>query len=141
MKRIFYILILTLYVSVVSAQTNDKPFKGYLYNEKYRVYLKIDFYDNSVTVPGEDIYGEMAGYFGDTSDGRKWLFTSAKLISPTKAVIEITNDYGSEDLTATLEVNKDGTYTFVQKDGSTLKIARNRKWVKMPKTMTYIKKH
>lgn len=50
------------------------------------------------------------------------------------------NDYGSEDLQATLTKNNDGTYTLKQIEGSTIKIARNRKWVKMPKTLIFTRK-
>ena len=54
-----------------------------------------------------------------------------------KATIAVINDYGSEDLTATLTVNPDGTYTLRQEKGSVLKIARNRKWVKLPKSLVF----
>ena len=56
-----------------------------------------------------------------------------------KALLTITNDYGSEDLEALLTANKDGTYTFEQKSGSTIKIVVNNKWVKLPKKMIFTK--
>jgi hypothetical protein len=119
---------------------DSTTFKGYFYNEKYNVYLVIDFYHNNVVVPNQEIYGEMAGYFGDRQDGRKWLFTNAKIISKDKAEIQITNDYGSEDLTATLTAIDDKNFKLRQEEGSTLKIARNRKWVKMPKELDFVKR-
>ena len=48
-------------------------------------------------------------------------------------------NYGSEDLTADLVLMPDGSYELQQKDGSTMKIARNRKWVKLPKKVKFIK--
>ena len=81
----------------------------------------------------------MAGYFGDCQDGRKWLFTSATIKNDHLAEIEIINDYGSEDLKATLTKVNDSTFILRQGEGSTIKIARNRKWQKMPKELTFIK--
>ncbi len=145
MKKILLIAFVALLSLSAAAQNkvtgkDSTTFKGYLYNEKYNVYLVIDFYHNNVTVPNQEIYGEMAGYFGDRQDGRKWLFTDAKIVSKDKAEIQITNDYGSEDLTASLTAIDDKNFKFRQEDGSTLKIARNRKWLKMPKELNFVKR-
>ncbi len=145
MKKILLIAFVALLSLSAAAQNkvtgkDSTTFKGYLYNEKYNVYLVIDFYHNNVIVPNQEIYGEMAGYFGDRQDGRKWLFTDAKIISKDKAEIQITNDYGSEDLTASLTAIDDKNFKFRQEDGSTLKIARNRKWLKMPKELDFVKR-
>ena len=45
------------------------------------------------------------------------------------------NDYGSEDLTATLTAENDSVYVLKQIEGSTLKIPNNGKWLKLPKTL------
>ena len=145
MKKILLIAFVALLSLSAAAQNkvtgkDSTTFKGYLYNEKYNVYLVIDFYHNNVIVPNQEIYGEMAGYFGDRQDGRKWLFTDAKIISKDKAEIQITNDYGSEGLTASLTAIDDKNFKFRQEDGSTLKIARNRKWLKMPKELDFVKR-
>ncbi len=145
MKKILLIAFVALLSLSAAAQNkvtgkDSTTFEGYLYNEKYNVYLVIDFYHNNVIVPNQEIYGEMAGYFGDRQDGRKWLFTDAKIISKDKAEIQITNDYGSEDLTASLTAIDDKNFKFRQEDGSTLKIARNRKWLKMPKELDFVKR-
>ena len=92
MKKILLIAFVALLSLSAAAQNkvtgkDSTTFKGYLYNEKYNVYLVIDFYHNNVIVPNQEIYGEMAGYFGDRQDGRKWLFTDAKIISKDKAEI------------------------------------------------------
>ena len=138
MKKGFFTLILGLAALAASAQTDSTMFKGKMSNAQYDVYLKIDFYSNNIKVPGQEIFGEMAGFFGDNRDSRKWLITDAK-IDGKVAHIGLTNDYGSEDLTADLTAMPDGTYVLQQLDGSTLKIARNRKWVKMPKKLVFVK--
>ncbi len=93
----------------------------------------MDFYKSSIIVPGQDIYGNLPGYFGARRDSRLWLITDAKVAKNGKqADVSIINDYGSEDLTAKLSLNADGSYTLEQLKGSKLKIAVNRKWVKIP---------
>lgn len=123
-----------------SSEKDSTIFKGYLYNEKYDVYIVMDFYHNDITVPMQEIYGKMAGYFGDKEDGRKWLFTEAKIKNQKTAVIQIINDYGSEDLMATLTTEDGKNFKLKQDKGSTLKIARNRKWVKMPSQLDFVKR-
>ena len=54
--------------------------------------------------------------------------------------ISIINDYGSEDLSATLHRDKNGQYILKQGEGSTIKIVVDRKWVKIPKTLVLHKK-
>ena len=120
------------------AQADSTTFKGYISNKEYDVYLQINFYQNNIKVPGQEIFGEMPGYFGDRKDSRKWLITDA-LIEGNTAHLSITNDYGSEDLTADLTLEADGTYSLKQLSGSTLKIARNRKWVKISKKLIFKK--
>ena len=83
--------------------------------------------------------GDMAGFFGDYKDGRKWLITEVSIKDQT-ASLSIINDYGSEDLTAELSVTPEGKYIFKQLKGSTMKIARNRKWLKLPKTIEFIRR-
>jgi hypothetical protein len=50
------------------------------------------------------------------------------------------NDFGSEDLTASLTYINDSTYIFRQEEGSTVKIPKNGKWQKLPKKLTFKRK-
>ena len=120
------------------AQKDSTIFKGYLANNEYEVYLQINFYQNDIKVPGQEIFGTIAGFLGDRKDSRKWLITDAAIEGKT-AHLSIINDYGSEDLTADLTLESDGTYSLKQIAGSNIKIARNRKWVKIPKKLTFTK--
>lgn len=126
--------------STNSVGKDSTTFKGYLYNQKYDVFIVMDFYNNNVVVPQQEIYGDMSGYFGDRQDGRKWLFTSATIKNGKTAEIQIINDYGSEDLTATLSTDDGKNFKLKQGKGSTMKIARNRKWLKMPKELDFVKR-
>lgn len=123
-----------------TAEKDSTTFRGYLYNQKYDVFIVMDFYHNNVIVPQQEIYGAMSGYFGDREDGRKWLFTAAAIKNGKTAEIQIINDYGSEDLIATLTTDDGKNFKLKQVKGSTLKIARNRKWLKMPKELDFVKR-
>lgn len=140
MKKYLFLNLLCFMGIIATAQNTQKlPFKGIIGNSEYRIYIKMNLYENNVTVPGQEIFGELPGFIGDSIDSRIWLFTSAKIHKNT-ARLEITNDYGSEDLVATLTLNKDNTYTLQQVEGSNMKIARQRKWKKLPKTLVFIRK-
>ena len=52
------------------------------------------------SLPGQELFGEMPGYFGDRRDSRKWLITDADIEGKT-AHLSIINDYGSEDMKST----------------------------------------
>ena len=112
-------------------------FKGKIVNDEYQIWIEMDFDAQAVIVPEQEIFGEVAGYLGAKRDPRKWIVTSVEMKNKTTARLEIVNDYGSEDLTATLTLNSDGTFTLKQLDGSTIKIAVNKKWVKLPKTLVF----
>lgn len=138
MKKLF-ILMFVLLVSPKLAAQNDKVFHTYIYNDEFKVYMDINLYENNVIVPNQELFGETPGYFGAKRDERKWLITSAKIDGKNTATLEIVNDYGSEDLTATLTFNpEDGSYVLRQKSGSRIKIVVNRKWVKIPTELKFV---
>lgn len=128
---------LLLLISFAGIAQKEQPFKGYFLNEEYKVYLQIDFYNNNIVVPGQEVFGEMPGFFGDNQDGRKWLITNAKVKNEKEAEISLINDVASEDLVAKIQIVNDTTLRLRQVSGSVLEIARNRKWVKMPKILNF----
>ncbi len=134
MKRILLSIVVCILSVAVQAQDT---FKRTLYDNAHNIYLVINFYDHNVIMAGQDFMGEMDGYLGDYEDYRKWLILDVVVDSPDVAHIEMINLEGSEDLRATLTHNDDGTYTLRQGSGSTLKIARQGKWVKLPKNITF----
>lgn len=136
MKRTLVTTFLLSVVLSIEAQYMG-VFKGYLYNDEYQVYINMDFYRNNIKVPGQEVFGELPGYFGSKRDGRKWLFVAAELKDSITAKLTITNDYGSEDLEAVLRRLPDDSFELQQNDGSTIKIAVNRKWVKIPKRLQF----
>ena len=140
MRKLLFVAILCC-VSLRLIAQDSLVFKGYLYNDEYKVYLDIDFYNNHVVVPGQEILGEMSGFFGALRDSRKWLITSVDVCDSHTAKLSITNDFGSEDLEATLTQQKDGSYILHQGKGSRIKIVVDRKWVKIPSDLVLFKRY
>lgn len=136
MKQLFILAILFMIPMLGNAQKSDKPFRAYIYNNEYEVYMRIDFYDESITVPGQDLYGQLPGFLGKKNNSFCWVITSAEITDHT-AHLSLINDYGSEDLTATLTVENDSLYVLKQVEGSTLKVPKNGKWQKLPKTLEF----
>jgi hypothetical protein len=134
MKKLFATIICLLAVLTTTAQETGGPFRAYLINKEYSVFLRIDFYQESISVPGQDLYGKLPGYLSKQHNSFCWLITSAE-VDGNKATLQMINDYGSEDLTATLTAESDSVYVLKQIDGSTLKVPNNGKWQKLPKTL------
>ena len=134
MKKIFSTIVLAFTLLPVFAQESKGPFRAYLFNKEYNVYLRINLYDEDITVPGQDLYGKLPGYLAKQHNSFCWLITSSE-VEGNKATLQMINDYGSEDLTATLTAESDSIFVLKQIEGSTLKVPNNGKWQKLPKTL------
>ena len=139
MNKLIAISLFCLASIGLRAQNGTGPFRAYLYNNEFEVYLRINFYDQNITVPGQDLYGQLPGYLGKKNNSFAWLITSAT-IKGDKARLDLINDYGSEDLTATLTRKNDSIYVLKQESGSTIKVPNKGKWQKLPKTLEFKRK-
>ena len=133
MRKLHYILT-TCLLSLTMSVAAQKPFHAYLINNEYDVYLRINFYDQDITVPGQELYGQLPGFLGKKHNSFCWIITSAEIKGKT-ATLSLINDYGSEDLIATLTQKNDSVYVLKQGEGSTLKVPKNGKWQKLPKIL------
>lgn len=140
MKRTILSVIFTIWVLSVFSQTESKPFKAYLVNDDYEVYLRINFYDKNIKIPGQELYGELPGYLGRKKHSFCWVMVDAEVESDEKARMTLINDFGSEDLEASLTRKNDSIYIFKQEKGSTVKIPKNGKWQKLPRTLQFKRK-
>ena len=77
MRRILLLLLTMVSVIIGTAQNvkSEKVFHTYIYNDEYKVYMDINLYDANISVPGQDVFGMVSGYFGALRDSRKWLVT------------------------------------------------------------------
>ena len=132
-----FVLITALIMAAVNgfAQKDSTPFRAYLYNNEYEVYLRINLHDQNITIPGQELYGELPGYLGKKNNSFCWVITSCKVHNDKKATLQLINDFGSEDLTATLTRKNDSVYVLRQEGGNPIKVPRNGKWQKLPKTI------
>ena len=137
-RNILYTLLLWCFPVVIHAQ--DNTFRAYLYNNEYNVYLRINFYDQDVRVPGQELYGTLPGYLGKVNNSFCWVITSCKIKNDRGATVQLINDFGSEDLTATLTRKNDSIYLFRQGAGSTIKVPNKGKWQKLPKSLEFKRK-
>lgn len=122
------------------AQSDGGIFKGFFQNDEYEVYLRLDAYGDGIDVPDHELFGPLPGYLGKRRNNFFWLVTAVKDNGKGKAELSLINDYGSEDLTATLTMKNDSTFELRQVEGSPLKVANNGKWLKLPKTLELKKK-
>ena len=139
MKKLLLILYILHSALTANAQSDSIAFRAYLTNNEYDVYLRINFYDENITVPGQELYGQLPGYLGKNHNSFCWVITAAE-VQGNSAKISLINDYGSEDLTATLTQKSDSLYILHQDKGSTLKVPKNGKWQKLPKTLEFKRK-
>lgn len=140
MKRIIATALFAIGSFALFAQQKDEAFRAYLYNNEYEVFMRLDLYGESITVPGQELYGELPGYLSKKRNSFCWLITSSK-IDGDKAELQMINDYGSEDLTATLTVENDSLYVLKQVEGSTLKVPKDGKWQKLPSKLVFKCRH
>jgi hypothetical protein len=135
MRNFLLFILLSTAVWKGYAQQDNTAFRAYLYNNEYDVYLRINFYDQDVTIPGQELYGELPGYLGKKNNSFCWVITSCKVESEKKATLQLINDFGSEDLTATLTRKNDSIYVLRQGNGNPIKVPSKGKWQKLPKTI------
>ena len=141
MGRIRNILVFVL-VFVCSASAQQKPsgpFKCIVTNKEYNCFMRLNLYEETIPIPGQEILGNTFGYLKKSTDSRVWIVTGVTISKDgKKADLEMINDYGSEDLNAELILNSDSTYLLRQLSGSTIKIAGKNKWIKLPKELKFI---
>ncbi len=144
MKSVLLITILSFICSNINAQNNvtsndSIAFIGEFHNNEYNVYIKINLIDKDILVPGQEILGELDGYFGSTQSSHIWPITSSE-VEGNNAKIEVINNYGSEDFTASIILKDNNTLEFKHLKGSTFKFPVNKKWQKLPSKLTFIRK-
>lgn len=113
----------------------QQTFKASLTCKEENLQLTIDLYEESIDVPGMEMFGPMHGYLSGNVYGI-WTITSAKIIDDNNALIRLSNDQGSETQEVKLTKSND-EYIFEQVDGICIKKVVGRKLVKIPKKMIF----
>lgn len=132
----YVLLLLMSLFPLLSASQEAQPFDVTVRNDEYKICIRMNLYGKDIVVPGQEVLGNVDGYIGSDQSAGKWIITSSRIVDGREAEIEVVNDYGSEDFTAVIRLNADGTYSYKKKNGSTLRFAVNGKWQKIPGGMT-----
>ncbi|WP_036876811.1 hypothetical protein [Xylanibacter oryzae] len=138
MKKLFILSLLLISSFNLFAQ-DSTTFKCKIYNDEHKIYINMNLYSQDILVPDQEILGKLAGYVGSLQCTQVWAIATAKIIDSKTAKITLVNNYGSEDLTCTLKLNNDNTYTLNKEEGSTLKFPVRGKWQKIPGNLTFHK--
>ncbi|MBO6124727.1 MAG: hypothetical protein J6P55_02560 [Bacteroidaceae bacterium] len=129
MKRILFLFFIAL--SLSSTVMAQGPWKLKLLCPEENVRLHIDLYEESVKVPGMEMFGPMNGYLGGNIYG-VWTVTSFKIQDDKTATLRLSNDLGSETQKATLTQQSDSLYLLHLDGVNVVKRVVGKKLVKVP---------
>lgn len=139
-NKIIFSTLLLLLSTAIWAQEKGDSFRAYLINNTYNVYLRINFYDQDIKVPGQELYGLLPGYLGKLHNSFCWVIPSCDVKNENQAELQLINDFGSEDLKATLTRVNDSIYILKQGAGNTIKVPNKGKWQRLPQTLEFKRK-
>ena len=122
--------------SIVAAQ---KPWKVHLIERERKIMLNIDLHEESIMVPGMEMFGPLNGYFGGGEIYGTWVVTSFK-IEEDKAKLRLSNDFGSETQEAELLQTSDSTFTLKLTGNVVIKKVNGRKLQKIAPIINMKKK-
>lgn len=126
-----FLFVFCIAVSLASSALAQGPWKLSLHCPEENVHLYLDLYDETINVPGMDMFGPMNGYLGGNIYG-VWSVTSFKIQDDKVATLRLSNDLGSETQKATLTQQSDSLY-ILRFDGlNVVKRAIGKKLVKIP---------
>ena len=131
--RLFSFLTATC-LAIASLQAAG-PWRMVLENKETETLLKIDLYEESIDVPGMEMFGPMNGYLGGRGVYGVWTITSFDIKDEQTAMMRISNDLGSETQSIRLSQQSDSTYLMELQGGVVVKRAVNRKLVKIPQSI------
>lgn len=109
-----------------------EPWKWRMENKEEGAVLRIDLYEETVNVPGMDIFGPMNGYLGGKGIYGVWMVTSFKVKNDQMAELRLSNDQGSETQAVKLTWQTDSTCLMELQGGVVVKRVVNNKLVKIP---------
>ena len=141
-RRKRWLSMILLFASVVggAAQTRDTlTSRLNIYNKEFDVFMVLDLRERNVIIPDHEIYGPLPGYLGKTTSTFYWMIVDAD-DEGKKTQLQLINDYGSEDLSATFEQLNDSTYRLTQGKGSVIKVPSKGKWMKLPSMLDFIRR-
>lgn len=113
------------------------PWKLSLTDPNEKIVLNIDLEEESIEVPGMEMFGPMHGYLGGNIYG-VWAVTSFH-VNKDKATLRLSNDLGSETQEAELTQITDSTYQLKLIGSTVVKRAVGRKLHKIASTLKMVR--
>ncbi|MBQ8050998.1 MAG: hypothetical protein IJ197_05425 [Bacteroidaceae bacterium] len=128
MKRLTTLLLTFATMAGIAAE----PWRLNLESKDEEAQLRIDLYEESVPVPGMELFGPMNGYLAGKGIYGVWMVTSFKIANDHEATLRLSNDQGSETQAIQLTQQNDSTYLMELQGGVVVKRVVNKKLVKIP---------
>ncbi len=135
-QDIFYCMRKILFCTFLLACTSalaEGSWKFIAGSQEEALHFEIDLHEESIEVPGMEMFGPLNGYLRGKGIWGVWAVTSVKNVNDKQATIHLSNDQGSETQAVRLTLNNDSTCLFEQIDGNVMKRVSGRKLVKIPK--------
>lgn len=115
------------------------PWKMGLTCPNENINLIIDLYEESIDVPGLEMFGPMNGYLNGNIYG-VWYVTGFNILDDKNVTIKVANDLGSENQKISLTQTSDSTWTLKFEGQQVVKRAVGKKLVKIPRELVMKKK-
>lgn len=136
MNRLLYAFAISLFtLANVSA---GEPWRIKLHSPEEKINIHIDLYEESVEVPGMEMFGPMNGYMDGNIYG-VWSVTSFEIKSDKEAVINLSNDLGSETQKTRITQTNDSTWMVKFEGTNVVKRVIGKKLVKIPSEIKFRK--
>ncbi|MGN0233386.1 MAG: hypothetical protein ACI4B5_03065 [Bacteroidaceae bacterium] len=127
MKRALSCFLFAYAVSLMA----QGPWKLKLNCSTEKINLKIDLYEESISVPSMEDFGPMNGYMDGNIYG-VWTITSFDIKDDKNAILNLSNDLGSETQATQLTQLNDTTWSLKLMGRPVIKKVVGKKLVKIP---------
>lgn len=128
--------LLVLFAWAALLVSGEKPWKKCLTCKAEKIDLVFDLYEESIQVPGMEMFGPMNGYMAGDIYG-VWYITGFDIQSDKKVMLKIANDLGSENQKMLLTQQSDSTWLLQFQGHQVVKRVKGKKLVKIPGEMLF----
>lgn len=141
MKIRLFLLAATFLTSMgMCAQEEAKPWKCSLEHSDTGAKLCLDLYEESICVPGMEMFGPMNGYMSGGKLYGLWMTTDAKEVNAKTICLRLSNDLGSDTQECLLTLLNDSVVTMELRGGIVMKRRDGNKLIKLPNKLTLKRK-
>jgi len=114
-----------------------EPFRGTFVGEGIDIKLVVDLYEESVEVPGMEMFGNLNGYLKGKGLYCTWYVSTIRECTDQKAIVHFSNDLGSETQAVEMTFENDSIMNLKEIDGAVFKKVVGKKLSKLPTTFKF----